>query len=244
MAYHPNLVQRMCKRRCLFAVLTVGVLLTSAHAQTQAPLRVLFIGNSYTFYNGMPALVEAMGQSAQSPRRLQVKAVTQGGATLEKMWEMRATRYAVSDSTWDVVVLQEQSTRPIHAPDRMHQAVAEIDAAVRKTGARTMLYMTWSRRGFAESQTAISEAYRTTAQTLSVDVAPVGLAWHKALAQDPALALYAPDGSHPSAAGSYLAACVLYLALLHQATSCPVMEVKGAAPETLERLRSAALMVR
>jgi hypothetical protein len=210
-------------------------------AQTAAPLRVLFIGNSYTYYNNMPELVEAMGRSPESARPIQVKAVTEGGATLEKLWSMRGTRYAVTDSRWDAVVVQEQSTRPIRAPDLMQKTLTEIDATVRQSGARTLLYMTWSRRGVVDTQTAITEAYRSAAQTLTADLAPVGLAWHRSLAQYPHLDLYAADGSHPSPAGSYLAACVIYMALVKTTQACPELTVVGVSAEAIKQLRLAAI---
>ncbi len=217
------------------------LLVQSVGAQTQAPLRVLFIGNSYTYYNNMPEMVETMGKSPQSTRAIQIKAVTEGGATLEKLWTMRATRYAVTDARWDAVVVQEQSTRPLRAPELMQKAMAEIDASVRQSGARTLLYMTWSRRDNADTQTAINQAYQNTAQTLSADLASVGLAWHRALAQNPGLELYAQDGSHPSPAGSYLAACVIYMALAKTNDACPEIAVSGVSPDTVKRLRLAAI---
>jgi hypothetical protein len=45
-------------------------------------------------------------------------------------------------------------------------------------------------------------------------VAPVGMAWKKALAADPKLVLHQADKSHPNPKGSYLAACVFYATLL------------------------------
>jgi hypothetical protein len=39
---------------------------------------------------------------------------------------------------------------------------------------------------------------------------PVGTAWQLAWKRDPGLALYGEDGLHPSLAGSYLAALVIY----------------------------------
>jgi hypothetical protein len=230
----------MQSKLALWIAVLAMVFAKSVSAQTPAPLRILFIGNSYTYYNNMPEIVAAMGNSPESPRQIQVKAVTQGGATLDKVWALRATSYALTDTRWDVVVLQEQSTRPINAPELMLSAMTEIDTAVRKSGARTVLYMTWSRKGRAETQAAITAAYNNAAHTLSAGLAPVGLAWHRALAQDPNLELYAQDGSHPSPAGSYLAACVLYMTLIERAPTCPAITVTGVTAEDAKRLRTYA----
>jgi hypothetical protein len=60
----------------------------------------------------------------------------------------------------------------------------------------------------------IDGAYFDLAAELNARVAPVGMAWKKALAADPQLVLHQPDKSHPNPTGSYLAACVFYATLL------------------------------
>jgi hypothetical protein len=59
-------------------------------------------------------------------------------------------------------------------------------------------------------QAAIDEGYLGLAAELGVDVAPAGQAWERALREEPSIVLWQADGSHPSEAGTYLAACVLY----------------------------------
>ena len=47
-------------------------------------------------------------------------------------------------------------------------------------------------------------------------MAPVGVAWARAHALAPSLQLWGGDDTHPSTAGTYLAACVFYEALTHR----------------------------
>ena len=63
-------------------------------------------------------------------------------------------------------------------------------------------------------QAGLTRAYVGIAKELHADVAPVGAAWQRAMQEDRTLELYMPDGSHPSANGTYLAACMFYAALL------------------------------
>lgn len=65
-------------------------------------------------------------------------------------------------------------------------------------------------------QRQIDAAYVTIAQQLGVPAAPVGYAWSTVHRADPALTLWQDDGSHPTIAGTYLAACVFYAAIFHQ----------------------------
>lgn len=204
------------------------------------PLKVLFIGNSYTYYNNMPTTLAAMSAAPGQTRRIEVTEVTKGGATLEKMGSLRTTQHTLSEGHWDYVVLQEQSLLPIREPERMHRAVKQLDADIRKAGAKTVLYLTWARQSQPDTQPAFDRAYSTLAQEIKATLAPVGRAWQAASKLAPNLPLYAADGSHPSPTGSYLAACVLYLALLSEQTQCPRLTLNGVTAENADIVRQAS----
>ena len=70
-------------------------------------------------------------------------------------------------------------------------------------------------------------------------VAPVGRAWERAL-RDPAMTLHDPDGSHPSPAGTYLAACVLYATLTGESPVGLDDGGLGLAPASIARLQQVA----
>ena len=72
------------------------------------------------------------------------------------------------------------------------------------------------RRNRAGLTAGLNGAYLDIADELNASVAPVGIAWKKALAADPDRALHQPDKSHPNAEGSYLAACVIYATIFDQ----------------------------
>jgi hypothetical protein len=143
---------------------------------------------------------------------------------------------------WSYVILQEQSQIPGFPHDNPEWALSlssakTLDGLVRDNHADTLLLVTWGRRDgdpgnpemypdYPTMQAALVEGYRAYAAELSTDerpvfVAPVGLAWQRIydasadpLAHDSLFwRLYADDGSHPSPAGTYLAACVLYATL-------------------------------
>jgi hypothetical protein len=85
-----------------------------------------------------------------------------------------------------------------------------------------MLYMTWGRKNgdkdfgykdYDSMQDSLTEGYMGIAEKLSIEVAPVGVAWKTAHERRMQLELWAGDGIHPSLAGSYLAACVFYAAI-------------------------------
>lgn len=187
------------------------------------PGRILFIGNSYTGQiRGM--LTQLV---ATSPYRdCQLDFIHPGGRTLEQHLASEATMQKIREGKWDVVVLQDQSQTPAIFPDKFMQAAREIDRIIDAAEARTVFYETWGRRDgdkmnaqrfptYEKMQQALSDAYARAARKYNAELAPVGQAWAWLRQQHPAIGsiLYHGDGSHPAAAGAYLAACVLYVTL-------------------------------
>ncbi len=192
---------------------------STAKARPAGSLRVLFIGNSFTQLNDLPQLTARLAASARPPRTLETEFVGEGGATLKRHWETGRALEAIRRGKWDYVILQEQSSLGIDAfpriydPKIFHDYARLFDAEIKKAGARTVFFLTWGRQDSPQSQALLTHAYASIAAELKALVAPVGIAWQNALKENPKLVLHWMDGSHPNAAGTYLAACVFYAVL-------------------------------
>ncbi len=174
------------------------------------PLRVLFIGNSYTFYNDMPKQLQQIATSMGDKRRIITERVVYGGRALREHWSDTLALAAIRRGGWDLVVLQEHSLGALNAPDTMRKYIRMFCEEIRKVGAIPVLYMTWARQYRPESQDSIARVYSRIGRDVGALVAPVGLAWQRVRHEYPAIVLFDPDGTHPSSEGSYLAACVFY----------------------------------
>ncbi len=180
-------------RKGLTAALVLSLAFV-ARAQQGDTLRVLFIGNSYTYTNELPNMVAGMARSAS--RALFVDESSVGGFTLEQHLNYQPTIDKIHERKWDVVVLQEQSvlpTIPYLRDHSMYPAARKLDSIIRSVGARTMFFLTWGRktggeqvygyyaspafRDYFEMQDSLTAAYGRIARELSANVCPVGLAW-------------------------------------------------------------------
>ena len=186
------------------------------------PIRVLFIGNSYTFFNNLPDLLEDLSKGSEGTRPVETEISARGGATLQWHYVAGKAVEKIREGKWDYVVLQEQSLlgakllngKPdINDPMFFQQYVRAFSAEIEKAGATTMLMLTWARKQTPEKQARLNASYFSIAQEVGAVVAPVGIAWNEAHQGKADLDLYTADGSHPAPAGSYLAACVLYATL-------------------------------
>lgn len=207
----PGLALLLCLGACL--LLSVTVLPQQAPVAPGAqpgPLRVLFVGNSLTYFNDMPLLLERLALGARGSRPIIAEMAVIPGTTLEYHWERGRARERIQRERWDYVVLQEQGARPLYDREQMFAYARRFDAEIKKRGARTIFFLTWARASRAGDQNDLNTAYTEIARELGAGIAPVGVAWQRALRQNPALRLHAPDGSHPNLLGSYLAACVFW----------------------------------
>jgi hypothetical protein len=210
-----------------FAV--TGHLGPDAPCSSRAPgscTRVLFIGNSYTSVNDLPTVFTALAKAGGHD--VETGMAAPGGFTLAQHANSADTLGILASSKWDVVVLQEQSQLPAVEQVRrqqMYPAARSLVGAIRAAGARPMFFLTWAHRaGMPENgmpdyqgmQAQIGAGYLAIARELGAPVAPVGYAWSAAYAQDPNLALWQADGSHPTELGTYLAASVFYAAIFGQ----------------------------
>ena len=192
-------------------------------------MHVLFIGNSFTARNDVPGLVAEL--AGARGHRLDHRLISAGGASLRMHWNKGEARRAIEGGGWDCVVLQEQSTLPIKNARRMHENVRLFHEVIAASGARTALYLTWARQHAPETQAAITTAYETIGAEIGALVVPVGVAWERFIREHRAPVLHDADKSHPTLAGSYLAACVFLAALFGES---PV-----GVPADLERLSRA-----
>jgi hypothetical protein len=184
-----------------------------ANAQAPGPaaskqIRVLFIGNSLTYVNDLPAELQALVAAAypEGPS-LRYKSVTPPGCTLRKHWDDGKAAAAIAEGRWDYVVLQEQSQIPFSDREQMFHYARLFDQEIKRVGAKTVLYMTFPLQKKFVRGDALPHIYATLGRELGAIVVPVDVAWHKAAKLDPQLALYKADGVHPAAAGTYLAVC-------------------------------------
>jgi hypothetical protein len=180
------------------------------------PLRVLFVGNSYSF--GVPE--EFARQARAKGRRVRTGRSAEGGWTLAKHAVHEATLRKIRSGRWDVVVLQEQSLLPSRALEQrqreMLPAVRELAGEARRHGAVPVLYQTWGRRDGDEAMPGddfhamtrrLREGYlEASREAGGAVVVPAGDFWEWEINQGRGSLLFQEDGSHPSRQGDEVTA--------------------------------------
>jgi uncharacterized protein DUF4886 len=202
------------------------------------PMKVLFIGNSFTARNNIPDLVAQLAESRG--KRLQHRLISAGGASLRMHWNKGDAQLAIQQTRYDYVVLQEQSTLPIKNALRMHENIRLFDKEITDSGAKTALYLTWARQNAPETQKTITDAYTAIGEELGAAIIPVGVAWQNFTRKHSHPVLHDQDKSHPTLAGSYLAACVFFAALFNETPFGIVSDIKGLKRAEVELFQKTA----
>lgn len=211
----------------------IALFLYSGNSFSQDSMRVLFIGNSYTEVNNLPQMVANVAQSMGD--EVVYNSNTPGGCTFMQHCANQSMSL-IRQGGWDVVVLQEQSQYPSFPQAQVEAEVFPyvqrlVDSVYAHSPcAEPMFYMTWGRKNgdaanavyfpvlgtYEGMDSMLCERYTYMAHTYDAALCPVGRVWRYLRQHYDDLELYQSDGSHPSVAGTYAAACAFYVMIFHR----------------------------
>ncbi|WP_136482846.1 SGNH/GDSL hydrolase family protein [Cognatitamlana onchidii] len=213
-------------KRLQYILIIISLLFgTKSFGQSyQDTLKVLFVGNSYTYRSNIPHLVSLISDFTQT--KLITSKSAAGGAKLSDHWRGNKglkTLELINNGNYDIVILQDQSMSAIQQPDSLLFYSKKFSDYIRKHGARPYLYATWARKKVPQYQKIITDVYAQAARKNNIGIVPVGESWKLAQTHRPTIELYHQDGSHQSPLGGFLTACTF------------VKELSTEIPEQLPR---------
>lgn len=170
-------------------------------------LDVLFIGNSLTYWNDLPAMVAALADSAGLPP-LRYENISVGGASLEDHWNGGDAQARIAARSWDFVVLQQGPSALESSRVLLREYVRRFDERIRAGAGRTVVYMVWPDRSRSGDFPRVVESYTVAAADVGAVLVPGGAVWLEAWRRAPGLDFY-DDSLHPNEAGSYAVAAAM-----------------------------------
>jgi hypothetical protein len=222
----------------LHFLLAAAALLSCAGSTEPTPppgaVRVLFVGNSLTYTNDLPAMVRAIALAGGDT--FFVKAIAHPDWNLHDHWNDTEAAHEIAADKWDVVVLQQgPSSLPESRLDLLTWSRKFGDLA-KIHGACPAMYMVWPALDFATSFDAVRDHYAEAADSIDGLFLPAGEAWRAAWEKDDDLALYGPDAFHPSKLGTYVAALAIYSGLVGRSPVGNMASIAGVSLTAQERL--------
>ena len=174
------------------------------------PLHILFIGNSHTYYNDMPLMVQQ--RAAEEGFDCHVTMIAHGCWYLEQHAEEPDVRFDILYGGYDYIVLQEYA-QPFGPEEKYAAAAKKLNGWIRRAGSTPVIYETWAAESRREDQAYMNEVHRRVAQEIEALIAPVGENWWGYQESCPDLKMYNPDGEHASEQGSDFAAKYIWEAI-------------------------------
>ncbi|EAY26637.1 SGNH/GDSL hydrolase family protein [Microscilla marina] len=225
-------LQKFSVIACVFICLSCQ---TETHKQNQqVPLvKVLFLGNSYTYYHRMPEMFTQLAQ--HNKKNVAVQSVASGGRRLQDHSRNRRVKKMIQEQNFNWVILQEQSIIPFVQTTQMYEAVRTIDTWAKQHKTQSMFFLFWARkhthdtgirlegvpyyqrfRSFTEAQNSLVHTHKKIADELGIPIAPVGVVWQQLHYRLPQSHLWQADGSHPTKVGAYITALVFYASIFQE----------------------------
>lgn len=250
------------------AVVALSVTATAALAQTKpavkdlggaAPASVIFIGNSFFYYNNsMHGHVTRFVSEGMKGHKYRNTSVTISGSGLD--WHNVEAYFApggigkysfVGDNEvvmnppgqklFEVAVMMDCSQCPTNPAlsKSFTEYTKKHSDTVRKHGAQPVFFMSWAYQDKPEMTEQLAEAYTKAGNDNKALVIPAGLAFANSIRLKPDLNLYVADKRHPSLAGTYLATAVTYGALFGKPATGMTYNA-GLTPEIAAHLQKVA----
>lgn len=176
--------------------------------QPTGTYKVLLIGNSLTYENNLPSLLEALADSA-GVEDLYVKMVAFPNYSLEDHFLQGDAIREIRKGGWKFVVMQQGPSALLSSRTHLVHWAGVLAEEIRAVGAVPAYYAVWPASANSGDFPHVHESYDLAATTTNGALIPAGEAWRAAWRLDANLPLYASDGFHPSVQGTYLAALVM-----------------------------------
>ena len=212
---------------------TFLLLFFALNASSAEQVKVLFIGNSFVYYNSMPDIFKAMATKAgydtkvsmHAPGGIYVAYTPQGNLAHANN---PAVYTLIKSEKWDYVIIQDNQgffvqQVGVFVPDgHVIDGHAQLRDSILANNpcAKVILFSGWCFKNgnptppvFAngsEMNTRVYQNYRVLNDSIKQIISPIGIAWNRIIKDMPAKDLWDADEAHPSYAGSYLTAATIF----------------------------------
>lgn len=207
-------------------------------------VNLIFVGNSLTAVNDVPALVVELGR--MDGRNISAETYAPGGFSLEDHWNNGNPQVALQRREFDFFIGQQGPSSLPESLELLKQYAKLYAEECESRNVKFALYMVWPEKVRSAYHDAVISNYTEAATATDAILCPAGLAWKEAWAENPNIPLYGGDQFHPSMTGSVLAALTIYGALFDKENFDFVVHDKMSwkstvSPIHLEVLKRAAL---
>lgn len=184
-------------------------------------LKILFIGNSMTFFWATPESVQAMLEIGTCDLRIEPHRSVHGGKNLEFHYNQTDALDRIKSGGFDFVVLQEYD-KQLDAAAQFVEYAEKFDIAIKAGGAKPLLYAQPGHRSATDTERRTFMKQCTgVGRAIGAPIVPVCETLRRCYEKRPDLTWHNADTVHMGMYGGYAVACTFYAALTGGASFPP-----------------------
>ena len=185
-------------------------------------MKLLLIGNSHTYYNAMPQILQDL--FAAVGQKVHVTMLAVGGKNLAFHAASHNAVFNIRFGDYDAVIAQDKATG--FEAGGFRDAAKLLKDMADNAGSAFYLYMPWAGRDNRTQQGDMTEIYQRFCRANGCCFAPVGEVFGRLLLSKPAELLYREDGNHATPFGSYVAAATIFYTVTGRKRILKVEEIE------------------
>lgn len=188
--------------------------------------RILFLGNSHTYWNDMPAVFSNICKDCG--KDVDVDMLAGPGTTYDGHLRQRINlRYSLVFGNYDYMIMQQAAHTPLPPREETVQGAIEIVNWAKKYNVKTLQWVPFARTNKLEEQAGMYDIYNEVHEKTGMPLIPVGNLYELLRNTNPEIQTIQTDGCHPSPYGTYLNALCTYVMIFGK-------DIQNARAESIE----------
>ena len=172
-------------------------------------MKILFLGNSHTYYNDLPALFKKICK--ECGKDVEVGMIASPGVTYEwHLTQYTDLRFALVHGGYDYIIMQQAAHEPCPSKEETITDAGRIIEMARAQGVKVIQTLPWARIDIPEEFEKMKDIYYTLCEKYDVKMNPVGHVFEDIIKNHPDIRLHWFDGAHAGPYGSYANALCTY----------------------------------
>ncbi len=177
-------------------------------------LKILFIGNSMTFFWAIPESFKSMLEVGTNNIRIEPHRSVYGGKILEYHYNKTDAVELIKNGGFDFVVLQSGSGEPLEDPELLFEYAEKFNKIIKESGAKTLLYPSpMHLKNTDADRVEIMQLFVKLSKKINAPIIPACETLRLCYAEKPDVVWHNADGVHMGMHGGYAVASTFYAAL-------------------------------
>ncbi|MEM0992716.1 MAG: SGNH/GDSL hydrolase family protein [Bacteroidota bacterium] len=169
--------------------------------------RLLFVGNSLTYYNDLPKLVKEVAKSRDLS--IATEMLAKGNYALIDHWADGQVQSLIRSKQYDFVIVQQGPSSLAESYRVLLEGGEKFDDLCKANDAQLAYFMVWPSRQYYHTFDGVIRNYTAAAAAHDAILCPVGQVWKRHFDATNDFSYYGRDGFHPAIKGSQVAARVI-----------------------------------